>query len=397
MLIIMSLTGSVMLLMVAMSSANAQASLDQLVSRSLDRALELRADEPAETAGLGMEHLPVLWVDVSANGVVLGSNQSQLSMDSGELSEALQDALSSSEDSGRLDSYHLTWRTVATQSGWRVAIADTSSIDAARTAQMLGDLRLAAGGLILLLAIALALSRWALKPVELAWRQQHQFVADASHELKTPLAVILANTQILRKDEGTMPDDSRRWVESTAEEAERMKGLVEGLLELARTEEGAGSARRNVDVDLSSTVEGEALQFDAVAFERGCTISADVAEGLHVSGDPEQLERLVKTLVDNACKYAREGTEVSVVLRRQGQQAELGVTNQGTPIDAADLPHVFDRFWRSDRARARSTGGYGLGLAIAKGIVESHGGKISVTSDETAGTRFCVRLPLAPK
>ena len=219
-------------------------------------------------------------------------------------------------------------------------------------------------------------------------------MADASHELKTPLAVILANTQILKESSEELPEESRRWVKSTADEAERMKGLVEGLLELARTEEGAGNARRDEDVDLSGITEGEALQFDAVAFEQGCSIEASVAEDLHVKGDPDQLERLVKTLLDNACKYAESGTEVLVSLERQGQAAELSVTNHGAPIDPEDLPHIFDRFYRSDKARARETGGFGLGLAIAKGIVESHGGKISVTSSLEAGTRFVVRLPL---
>lgn len=176
-----------------------------------------------------------------------------------------------------------------------------------------------------------------------------------------------------------------------------MKGLVEGLLELARTEDGVASQMRRVDVDLSDVVEGEAMQFDAVAFERGCTIETSVAEGLHVSGDPDQLERLVKTLLDNACKYARENSAVTVELARRGSAAELSVTNQGTPIDPNDLPHLFDRFWRSDKARARETGGFGLGLAIAKGTAESHGGKISVTSDAQTGTRFVVRLPLRAK
>ena len=392
-LIIMLLVGGVVLGMVGISSANAQASFDELVDRSLNRALELRDDEPMGSA-IGMEHLPVLWIDVSNAGVTLRSNQSQFSIDANELSDAISQALASDADEGRIDSYGLTWRCAQTSYGWRIAIADTSAIDAARRAQVFNDLKLAVGGLLVLFAVATALSRWALRPVERAWEQQHQFVADASHELKTPLAVILANTQILSDADG-LPEGSRRWVTSTAEEAERMKGLVEDLLELARTEEGAGGARRNVDVDLSGAVEGEALQFDAVAFERGCSIESEVADDLHVTGDPDQLERLVKTLLDNACKYAATGTEVGVSLRRQGSVAELAVTNQGIPIDPEDLPHLFDRFYRSDKARTRETGGFGLGLAIAKGIVESHGGKISVTSDESSGTRFCVRLPLA--
>lgn len=172
-----------------------------------------------------------------------------------------------------------------------------------------------------------------------------------------------------------------------------MRGLVESLLELARTEEGAGSARRNVDVDLSSTVEGEALQFDAVAFEKGCLIETRVEPGVHVMGDPEQLARLTKTLVDNACKYASKDSQVTVTLSRHNGTAQLSVNNLGEPIPEEDLPHVFDRFYRSDKARTRQTGGFGLGLAIARGIAEGHGGKISVTSTQQDGTTFSVRLP----
>ena len=395
--IIRLLVGGIMIALIAFSSANAQESFTELVNRSLERVLSEPGDSRPGDSGdetLGMQHLPVLWVDVSSDGVWLGTNQSQFSVDADALRACVNDAISSSASEGRLTDDHLTWKTISYAYGWRIAIADTSSIDAARNAQIVGDLELAIAGLVALFLIANLLARWLLGPVERAWEQQHQFVADASHELKTPLAVILANTQILKESSEELPEESRRWVKSTADEAERMKGLVEGLLELARTEEGAGNARRDEDVDLSGITEGEALQFDAVAFEQGCSIEASVAEDLHVKGDPDQLERLVKTLLDNACKYAESGTEVLVSLERQGQAAELSVTNHGAPIDPEDLPHIFDRFYRSDKARARETGGFGLGLAIAKGIVESHGGKISVTSSLEAGTRFVVRLPL---
>lgn len=403
---IMVLVGLVMLGVIAISSANAQASFDVLVDRSLDRVLgEGGADagELDDDQALGMEHLPVLWIDFTAEGFrQIGTNQSKLTIDSDALSEAVTAALNSDksgegESEGRIESAHLTWRTASTPNVVRVAVADTSNIDAARDAQIVGDLRLAAGGMVILFVIANVLSHLLLAPVERAWEQQQQFIADASHELKTPLSVILANTEILNDATSGVSTSSLRWVESTAEEAKRMKGLVESLLELARTEEGASETLHREDVELSGIVEKEALQFDAVAFEQDCTISTDVAEGLHVMGNPDQLERLVKTLLDNACKYAAAGSVVEVSLTQQNSTAVLSVANYGTPIDPDDLPHVFDRFYRSDKARARETGGFGLGLAIAKGIVESHGGKISATSSEADATRFCVRLPLASR
>lgn len=392
------MVGVVVLAMAGFGFVSARSSLDALVERSIERVLDDRNASPAgstSTEAMGMEHLPVLWVEITSDGTTIGTNQNQFSVDNDTLSEALELACKSDDTYGRSESKHVTWKKQVTPFGYRIALADTTSVDAEKAKQLVTSALLGGAGVAGAFVIAMLLSKWALKPVQKAWEQQHQFVADASHELKTPLAVILANSQILQESESEMPEDCRRWVEGTAEEAERMRGLVESLLELARTEEGAGSARRDVDVDLSSTVEGEALQFDAVAFELGCTIESDVEAGVHVMGDPEQLARLTKTLVDNACKYARKGSEVNVSLKRHNGTATLRVNNQGEPIPAEDIPHVFDRFYRSDKARARETGGFGLGLAIARGIAEGHGGKISVTSTEQEGTTFTVRLPVA--
>lgn len=393
--IIMALVGSLVIAMVGISLHNTISSLDSLVSRSLDMALEERTAVPNSAANgqtMGMEHLPVLWIDLSSSGAKLGSNESRLDFDTDHLSEAVSDALSSDADEGRLAEYHLAWKRASSPFGWRLAIADTTSIDSERESQLVKSLELAAAGMVVVFVLAILLSRWAAKPVKVAWEQQHQFVADASHELKAPLAVIIANNEILESKAGELPEGCARWVRSTHDEAQRMCGLVEEMLELARTEEGGGCARRNVDVNLSELVEGEALQFDAVAYERGTLIKSDIAEDVHVVGDPDQLDRLVKTLIDNACKYASVGSTIQVLLERRAGAVSLSVTNAGEPIPAEDLPHVFDRFYRSDKARARSTGGFGLGLAIAKGIVESHGGRIEVKSSAEKGTTFTATL-----
>ena len=229
-----------------------------------------------------------------------------------------------------------------------------------------------------------------------AWERQRRFVSDASHELKTPLAVILANTQILQGTEG-IPEETRRWIDSTADEAGHMKGLVEDLLTLARADEQAATtakAERNLEsVDVSELVSRCALEFDAVAFERGCSIECSLVPGLHAPADQEGLKRVVRTLLDNATKYASEGTPVRVTLTGEGKHARLSVNNRGEVISPEDLSHIFDRFYRTDDARERQkNGGFGLGLAIAKSLVESMGGKISATSDAASGTTFTVSL-----
>ena len=395
--IIVGLVGAVFLCMVALTYMSSETSLNTLVDHSLTDVLQERtgfdagvgSDEP-----MGMDRLPVIWVDIASGGFVLGTNQEQVSIDADLLRETVANALESGQTSGKDKTNHISWRMSSSKFGWRIAIADTTSVDKEISSQLIRSLELGAGGIVAIVLIALLLSHWALKPVEHAWEQQRQFVADASHELKTPLSVILANTQILMNDESKNPEESRRWIRGTSDEAERMRGLVEELLELARTEGGASSARANAPVDLSSLVEGDALQFDAVAYERGCEIDTDVVDGISVLGDQEQLDRLLKTLIDNACKYAARGTQVKVTLEKNGSHALFVTTNQGEAIPEEDLPRVFDRFWRSDKARARSTGGYGLGLAIAKGIAESHGGKIWATSDDVQGTSFYVKLPI---
>jgi signal transduction histidine kinase len=152
-------------------------------------------------------------------------------------------------------------------------------------------------------------------------------------------------------------------------------------------------------VDFSDLVDSACLEYDAIAFEHGTYIEEEVDEGIVVSGDTEWLERLVKILIENACKYTKGTTPVLVSLADEGKRCTLSVNNTGDVIDAQDLPHVFDRFYRTDKARTRGdeAGGFGLGLAIAKGIAESHKGTIDCTSNEVEGTTFTVTLPQAAR
>lgn len=179
-----------------------------------------------------------------------------------------------------------------------------------------------------------------------------------------------------------------------------MKSLVGELLQLARTDEGlvdsSSFAFRMESIDFSDMVGSASLEFDALAFERNCTIETELQEGVLVNGDREWVDRLVKILMDNACKYAYDGSQITVRLAFEKRKyARLSITNRGEPIAPEDLKHIFDRFYRSDNSRSRtdSPGGFGLGLAIARGIAEAHGGTISATSTTEEGTTFSVTLP----
>ncbi|WP_251213185.1 sensor histidine kinase [Adlercreutzia murintestinalis] len=245
--------------------------------------------------------------------------------------------------------------------------------------------------LLVLLAVSVAFSRWALRPVKAAWAQQQQFVADASHDLKTPLTVILANTAILLDEPDQPADDQRRWLESTRDEALGMQVLVEDMLLSARADTTTSAAS---PADLSRLVAREALQFESVAFDRQIDLRTDIAPEICVQMPEPDARRLVQILLDNACKYADDAGTVRVVLTVDAAagQARFTVSNTGPSIAEADVPHLFDRFYRADAART-SHEGHGLGLAIARSIVERAGGTIAA-ANESSITTLTVILPL---
>ena len=281
---------------------------------------------------------------------------------------------------------YLAFADMGSASGWRSLAATLAVVEIA--------------ALAVFFVISLFFSRWALRPVARAWTQQRRFVADASHDLKTPLTVILANTSIALEHPERSVASQSQWLESTQHEAEAMQGLVGDLLTLAKMDEEEAAAQsgdvRSVfeEVDLSDVLEGEALQFESVAFERGVKLESQVEPGIKLRGNEQRLRRLAGTLIDNACKYVDDGGAVDVSLSRSGKQAKLAVRNTGAPISPEDLPHVFDRFYRADKARTGGAGGHGLGLAIARAIAEEHGGTLTASSTQAEGTVFTATLPL---
>lgn len=276
----------------------------------------------------------------------------------------------------------------------RIAFADmgweTDSLwPLIRSSLLVGALAL--GGFFV---ISLMLSGLALKPAEEAWEQQRRFVADASHERKTPLTVILTNTGILLAHSGDTIAQQQKWVEYIRDEAQRMRALVEDLLFLAKSDAGKETSPVTAPVDVSELTWSALLPFEPVAFEQGVEMESEIADQLTVQGNADQLRRLVAILLDNAVKYAGNGGRVKLVLSRPERGGVcLTVHNTGPAIPPEHLPHLFERFYRADDSRARTSGGYGLGLAIAKRIVDGHGGSIAVSSGEDAGTDFTVRLP----
>lgn len=266
-----------------------------------------------------------------------------------------------------------------------IAFADDTNVSSWKSLA-LTLLLVGVGTLLVFFIISLFLSKWALKPVDEAWKAQRQFVTDASHELKTPLTVILANTSILLKHPERSIASESKWLESTQVEAQNMEGLVSEMLTLAQVESQPAAHRE--PIDLSDLVNAQILQFESVAFEQGFELDGSVADDVVMLGDRDRIRKLVSTLIENASKYVNPGGIVRVTLDANDKIATYTVFNSGSFIAAEDLPHVFDRFYRTDKARTDGVGGFGLGLAIAREIARDHHGDIVAKSDLGTGTTF---------
>ncbi len=256
------------------------------------------------------------------------------------------------------------------------------------------QLAIASAVAMLLGAIAaLLMARLSLQPIRLAFQKQREFVADASHELRTPLTLIRTNAEAsLRRARGSPPGI---YAEHILEEVDQLNAIVSDLTTLAL----ADARQLKVDrkpVELTGIVQ-ELLEHTApLAEERGIRLNRDLDGGVTVQADASRMRQLLLILLDNALAYTPSGGEVSVGVAREHGKARITISDDGTGIAPADLPHIFERFYRADKARSRENGGIGLGLAIAKWIVEAHKGAIEVKSGEGRGTQVAVSLPTTP-
>ena len=232
-----------------------------------------------------------------------------------------------------------------------------------------------------------------LASLEEAYATQQRFIADASHELRTPLTAVRANLELLRRQRDAIPLEERMvLLDAAASETERMARLVSDLLSLARADAGQKLQARKVELDrLLLDAYGEAR-----LLAKGVKVAIDGIDEVPLLADPDRLKQLILVLIDNALRYTPPGGEVKLSLGKDSTTAILQVTDTGIGISGDDLPHIFERFYRADKARARDAAGTGLGLSIAKWIVEQHGGDIRVESILGKGSVFTVRLPLNP-
>ena len=232
-------------------------------------------------------------------------------------------------------------------------------------------------GTLLLLPVSMLLSHWTSKPIEAAWDKQSDFVSDATHELKTPLSVIAADTEAVLSNPGATIESQERWLESIQGETGRMADLVANLLFLAKID--AGEIKLDsAEFPISEQIEGACMEREGRIFESGRMLEYELTPDLKYRGDSKRIMQMIGELLDNAEQYTPAGGEIRVVVNRDRRQhIRVVITNTGTPLSPEECEKVFDRFYRADPSRSRETGGYGLGLCVARSIAELHGGTVS--------------------
>ena len=363
-----------------------------LERESLDMMRHIALD-PIQAPAPGEEfdgvRLPYFVLSVDADGTIepAGGGYYDLS-DTEFLQQAAAEAVDSGKPSGVLADSHLRFLRLETDSGSTIVFADTSNETQTLTGLFRTCLLLCGVAFAAFFILSILLARWAVRPVEKAWTQQKQFVADASHELKTPLTVLLTDAELLCTPEGEYSTAEKRQLsQSMLTVAQQMRVLVEQLLELARVDQGIPRGKSS-RLDWSENVSDALLPFEPVFYEKGLQLETNLQEGVFVRGCAAQLQQVAGVYLDNAQKYAAPGTTVRVILARcSGHKARLAVATQGEAIPQNELQNIFKRFYRTDPAHHRD-GSYGLGLAIAAGVAEQHGGKVWAESEGGVNTFY---------
>lgn len=368
-------------------------------SKSLEKEslqmMESIASEPMMPGIPGMRRtdimLPYIRIQVGRSGDIIEAGSSFYDLtDRTMLIDMLNKVSASGTESGVIEDYTMRFLIKDLPIGWCIVFADMTN-ELTTLSNLTGTFAvIGAAAFLLFLMISILLARWAVKPVETAWQQQKQFIADASHELKTPLTVIMTDADLLTGQECTDEDRSQLSA-SILTMSSQMRGLVDSMLSLARLDSGSLNTVKE-QVSLSDTVYEASMMFEPVFYEKGLPFTYDIEPGITVKGDRSQLKQLTDILLDNAAKYAECGGDTVLKLKKISRtHCVLEVADKGEPISSEDMKKLFTRFYRADRARAMNHS-YGLGLSIAESIVSEHHGRIWAESRDSYNI-FTAELP----
>lgn len=346
---------------------------------------DIKSDKPKEPDSMRTDEDPfminvegVYKIEVSNNNVIKES----YSVTDEIRDYAIKLSKSNSEE-GYIGNYIYKIRKVG-NNGKEITLMENQDIIRRLKITVLLAVAIGVAGIFVVCIIAKKISKTIVQPVEDSFEKQKQFVSDASHELKTPLAVIEANADVLHDKVG-----DNKWITYIQNEVQSMDKLVNDLLVLSRMEN-----TNNINYqkfDLSKEVQMSVAVFESMIFEKGIELQTNINEGIYFNGDKEDIKHIVSIIMDNAIKHTEKNNKIMVNVEKEKNDIKIEIINQGQPIPADEQEKIFERFYRVDKARNRNEKRYGLGLAIAKGIVDKYKGTIKAGSKEEF-TSFTVKL-----
>jgi len=366
-----------------------------ITNNNINREINMNLMALIDDSKRPLPHTVNIIVELSNDGTIKKVFKSYEAITNNDtLQTTVDKILKSNKESGKVDISNSNYSYLKANSpfGTKIAFMERSQYDNMlfqlfKTLILIGFI-----SLIILLLISIYLTNKSIIPIKETFEKQKQFIADASHELKTPLAIIKTNTSLILSHPDSTIKSQSKWINYINSQTDRMSELISEMLSLAKMDTAENQLPLS-PINVSKVIESMILMFDAVIYENNIELETNISKNLFINGDKESLKKLFSIIMDNAIKYTDKNGNITVSLFPEKNKVKMIIRNTGEGIAPENLERIFERFYRVDSSRDRETGGYGLGLSIASSIVKQHKGKIYAKSKVGEFTSFIIEIP----
>ncbi|MGG7164969.1 sensor histidine kinase [Clostridium ihumii] len=374
--------------------------LDNLIKNGNINKPKIKEFDKTSNELIKANHKPIpnsdsIVVEVDNTGNILKKFQSfGVDIDDAILKNAINTTLNTESSSGTItiDSTNYSYLKYTSEFGRKIAFVDRSHYEYLMAELLKNFLLIGSISLIALFVISVYLTNKTIAPIKETFEKQKEFIANASHELKTPLTIIKTNTSLILSNPQDTVENQSKWINYINAQADRMSTLINEMLSLAKLDI-AENKLTLTPINISKIMNNMILMFDAVLYENEIDLESNIQNDVLINGDQESIKKLFSIIMDNAVKHTNPGGKITVSMFIEKSKVRIIIKNTGEGIAPEHLEKIFERFYRVDSSRDRKTGGYGLGLSIATSIVKQHKGKIYAESEINKSTSFIIELP----